>query len=420
MRPTNRPRRGSESIRTCTIFYERRKPVNKKQDRNYLSNGEPGELGMQNVVRRRNSDLSRRDFLRLLSLGGASLAAGMTFDPREILAQNNGRKLGVALLGLGRYSTNQLAPALRETKFCELRGVITGHPEKGEQWATVYNLDKKNIYTYENFDQIGDNPEIDIIYVVTPPALHPEFTIRAARAGKHVISEKPMATSVADCDRMIAACKKAKVQLSIGYRLHFDLYHREMMRLAKEKDFGAFMKMTGDRGFVFGQRAWRIDKKLGGGGPMMDLGIYIIQGACMAAGGLTPVSVTAVEEPKLKPELFNEVEETIRWTMDFPNGAKCEAVTSFNHSADKFRVEGDKGWLEFKEHAFTYRGMVVETSRGALNYTAINQQAAQMDDFAECLLTGRKTIVPGEMGRRDLKIVTAVYEAARTGQRVKV
>jgi glucose-fructose oxidoreductase len=119
------------------------------------------------------------------------------------------------------------------------------------------------------------------------------------------------------------------VKLAVGYRLHYDLYHREMMRLAREQDFGPFMKMRGDRGFVFGQRAWRIEKKLAGGGPMMDLGIYIVQGACMAANGATPIAVTAQEEPKTKPELFNEVEETIRWTMDFPNGAKCEAVTSF-------------------------------------------------------------------------------------------
>ena len=362
------------------------------------------------------TDISRRDFLH--GLGTAGLVAGFGLRPQHVFGED--RKLGVALLGLGRYSTNQLGPALRETKLCYLAGVVTGHPEKGEKWAADYGLNKKNVYSYDNFDQIAGNKDIDIVYVVTPPGLHPEFVIRAAKAGKHVISEKPMATSVADCDRMIAACKAAKVKLGIGYRLHYDLYHKELMRLAREQDFGPLMKMTGDRGFVFGQRAWRIDKKLGGGGPMMDLGIYIIQGACMAANGLAPVSVTAHEEPKLKPELFNEVEETIRWTMEFPNGARCDAVTSYNHSADKFRVEGAKGWLEFKEHAFTYRGIVAETSRGPLNYTAINQQAAQMDDFADCIVTGRNTPVPGELGRRDMQIITAIYEAAATGKRVKV
>jgi glucose-fructose oxidoreductase len=367
------------------------------------------------------NSLSRRDFLRGLSLTTATLATRSNLRVlAETLRQNNGRKLGVALLGLGRYSTNQLGPALRETKLCYLAGVVTGHPEKGEKWAADYNLDKKNIYSYENLERIADNKEIDIVYVVTPPALHPEFVIRLAKIGKHIISEKPMATSVSDCDRMIAACKATKVKLAIGYRLHYDLYHKEMMRLAQTREFGPFMKMTGDRGFVFQQRAWRVDKKLAGGGPMMDLGIYIVHGACMAANGVAPVSVTAREEPKTRPELFNEVEETISWTMDFANGAKCEAVTSFNHSADKFRIEGAKGWMDFQQHAFTYRGIVCQTSRGPLTFPAINQQAAQIDDFADCILNGRDTRVPGELGRRDMQIITAVYEAARAGKRVQV
>ncbi|PYX99553.1 MAG: glucose-fructose oxidoreductase [Acidobacteria bacterium] len=359
---------------------------------------------------------SRREFLRDLTWATAALAiTGLHGQSKPL-----DRKLGVALLGLGRYSSGQLGPALRESKNCYLAGVVTGHPEKGERWAADYALNKKNIYNYENFDHIADNSDIDIVYVVTPPALHPEFTIRAAKAGKHVISEKPMATSVADCNRMIAACKAAKVKLAIGYRLHYDLYHRELMRLARDQDFGPFMKMTGDRGFVFGERAWRIDKKLAGGGPMMDLGIYIVHGACMAANGVAPIAVTAHEEAKTKPELFNEVEETIRWTMEFPNGASCDAVTSFNHSSDTFRAEGSKGWIDFKQHAFNYRDIVCETSRGPLIYPAINQQAAQMDDFADCVRTGRDTPVPGELGRRDMQIITAVYEAARTGKRTLV
>jgi glucose-fructose oxidoreductase len=365
--------------------------------------------------------LTRRDFLRGISFGAAGLALGANVSAQTASAgKGTDRKLGIALLGLGRYSTNQLAPALRETKHCYLAGVVTGSPDKAEKWAATYDLGGKNIYNYDNFDRISDNREIDIVYVVTPPALHPEFVIRAAKAGKHVISEKPMATTVADCDRMIAACKAAKVKLGVGYRLHYDLYHKELMRLAREQDFGPFMKMSGDRGFVFGQRAWRVDKKLAGGGPMMDLGIYIIQGACMAANGMSPTSVTAHEDPKTRPELFNEVEETIHWTMDFPNGARCDAVTSYNHTSDNFRAQAKNGWLAFKEHAFTYRGIAGETSRGPLTYPAINQQAAHMDDFADSILNGRKILVPGELGRRDIQIITSIYEAARTGKRIPV
>jgi glucose-fructose oxidoreductase len=386
----------------------------------------------------RNS--SRREFLRRLSIGTAAVATGIGFagcrksdspddgtPPVSKFTKDGRKKLGVALLGLGRYAGNELAPALQQTELCYLAGVVSGHPDKLDQWKSDYDLPDKNLYNYDNLESIADNKDIDIIYVVTPPALHPEYVIRAAKAGKHVISEKPMATSVADCQAMIDACKAAKVKLSIGYRLHFDPYLKELMRLQREKDFGDFMKMTGDRGFVFGSHAWRVEKKLAGGGPMMDLGIYIVQGACMATG-LTPVAVTAHEEPKERPDFFTEVEETMDFSLEFPNGAVLNAVTSFNHSSDTFRAEGGKGWIDFQTHAFGYQVGTVVTSKGPLHFPvpdtdggkASYQQAWQMDDFAACIMTGRETPVPGEMGLRDIKIITAIYEAARTGQKVTV
>jgi len=366
--------------------------------------------------------LSRRDFVRLVSTGAAVMATGISPRSRaEILSVNNGRPLGVVLLGLGRYSEGQLGPSLRETRLCRLEGVVSGHPEKLATWAKAYGLPEKNLYTYDNFDRIADNPDIDIVYVVTPPALHPKFAIQAAKAGKHVISEKPLATSVADCEAMIAACREAKVRFSVGYRLFFDPYHGELRRLAKEGDFRPLAKMTGDRGFVLGTREWRIDKKLAGGGPMMDLGIYLIQASCMAQNGAAPIAVTARELPKQRPEFFNEVEETMQFSFEFENHARFDGVSSFNHAADEFRAEGARGWIDFEQNAFAYRGIVCETSRGPLHYSLpAHQQAFQMDDFAECILTGRETPVPGEMGLRDIRILMAIYEAARIGAKVVV
>lgn len=363
---------------------------------------------------------NRRDFLRGLSATTATLALGPNVSRvAELLAQNSGRKLGIALVGLGRYATGQLAPALQQTKLCKLTAVVTGSPEKGKKWATDYNFPEKNVYSYETMDHINDNRDIDIVYVVTPPALHAESVVRAAKAGKHVISEKPMATSIADCDRMIEACKSAKVQLGIGYRVHYDPFHKEMWRIGRTKEFGPLMKMNGRFAFVMRQHEWRIEKKLGGGGAMMDLGIYVVHAACMAADSRV-VSVTAQEEPKQKPEMFNEVEENLRFTLEFANGAKCDGFTGFNAQGNTFRAEGEKGWLEFTSNAFSYSGAVLTTSRGPVSLQPVNQQAGQMDDFADCVLSGRKTSVPGELGRRDMQIITAVYEAARTGKKVKV
>ncbi len=372
---------------------------------------------------------SRRRFLRQLSVGAAALALPWRLRAEAAPAQ---RRLGVVLVGLGKYSTGQLGPALRVTKNCRLVGVVTGEREKGRSWAHHYDFPEKNIYSYATMPEMADNPDIDIVYVVTPNGLHAEHAIAAAKAGKHVISEKPMANTVAECDAMIAACRAAQVKLSIGYRLHFDPYHQTMMKMASDPATAPFLKMSGERAFSLAMGAWRANKRLAGGGPMMDLGIYIIQGACMAHGGFpkagggldsAPVTVTAHELPKTKPQQFGEgVEETIDWTMEFANGAVCKARTSYvGPGVDHFRAEGPKSWIEFKQHAFTYRGMVVDTSRGPLHFDPpVNQQALQMDDFAECIRENRESRVPGEMGRRDLAIIEAIYAAARTGQRTTV
>jgi glucose-fructose oxidoreductase len=378
------------------------------------------------------SELSRREFLGRLSLGAAGLAVASRLRAAEA-AVSPGKKLGVALVGLGSYSKGQLGPALKLTQNCYLAGVVTGDRAKGETWAKEFGFPEKNIFSYATMDRLADAKDIDIVYVVTPNGLHAGHVIAAAKAGKHVISEKPLANTVAECDAMLAACRAAKVKFSVGYRLHFDPYHMEMMRLARDRDFGALTKLSGTRSFVLKEGAWRANKKLAGGGPMMDLGIYIIQGACMAAhgfpapgGGLAsaPIAVTAKENPKTKPAQFGEgVEESIDWTMEFANGAILTASTNYVvPGVDRFRAEGAKGFIDFKEHAFTYRGSVVETSRdGRLNFGPfVNQQALQMDDFAQCIREGRESRVPGEMGRRDLVIIEAIYAAARTGQRTLV
>jgi glucose-fructose oxidoreductase len=360
--------------------------------------------------------VTRRRFI-----GQFSAAAAFAFAPRFARAQEPVRKLGVALAGLGNYSTKELGPALRLTQSCRLAGVVTGNPAKGAQWARDHGFPEKNIYGYNTMARLADNPDIDIVYVVTPNGLHAEHAIAAAKAGKHVIIEKPMANTVAECDAVLAACAAAKVRHSVGYRLFFDPYHGELRRLAREEDFGPFMNMSGKRAFVMGTWRWRADRKLAGGGPLMDLGVYLIQGACMAKNGLAPVAVTAQELPKTRPDIARDTEETIRWTMEWADGARAEFLTSYQDSGDTFRADAARGWIDFKQKAFSYRGTVCETSKGPLNFGPfVNQQALQMDDFAQCITTGRAMPAPGEMGRRDLAIIEAVYRAAATGQRERV
>jgi glucose-fructose oxidoreductase len=363
---------------------------------------------------------TRRTFVGQLALGAMTLALASRTRAAADAQPAGGKKLGVALIGLGTYSRTQLGPALRQTRNCQLTGVVTGDHAKGERWAREYGFPARNIYDYATIPQIAENPDIDILYVVTPNSLHAEHVAAAAKAGKHVICEKPMAVSVAECDAMIAACRAAKVKLSIGYRLHFDPYHQELMRHAREKDFGAFTRMNGNFSFVMGGRPWRAIRKYSGGGPIMDIGIYVIHEATLAANGAAPIAVTAKEGPKTRPEIFQDVEEAMAWTMEFADGATCEGGTSYTRNENRFRAEAPRGWMEI-DNAFSYSGLRAATNRGPLRFEPpVNQQARQMDDFAQCVREGRESSVAGELGRRDMAIIEAIYEAARTGKRVEV
>lgn len=335
-------------------------------------------------------------------------------------AQNEEKKkgkLGIALVGLGKYSEEQLAPALEETNQCYLAGIVTGTPEKAEKWKKKYDIPEKNIYNYETFDTIKDNPDIDIVYVVLPNSMHAEYTVRAAKAGKHVICEKPMALTVAECDQMIAACKEAGKMLSIGYRLHFEPYNLEMVRLAETKTFGNLKKIKAENG-MNGTEGWRVDKELSGGGPLPDVGIYCIQ-AVRYTTGQEPLAVRAKEGPKKDKEFFKEVEASLTWEMEMPGGVIAECKSSYEEDMSLLRAEADKGFFELKP-AYGYSGQKGETSQGKMDLPKVNQQALQMDDFAEAIIKKRPTPVPGEMGRQDVKIINAIYEAMKTGKRVEI
>lgn len=378
--------------------------------------------------------VSRRAFMQRLGLVALSMPAlsysfaastqsssgrSSAHSQEEIpeMSTNPARKLGVALVGLGGYSANQLGPALKETKLCELRGIVTGSPDKAKKWKKEYALNDKNIYNYSNFDQIRDNPDIDIVYVVLPNSMHAEYTVRAAQAGKHVICEKPMAITVNEGEQMIDACKKADRLLSIGYRLHFDPYNLQMMRYREDATFGTITKVYAKDGFKIEPNVWRLNRKLAGGGPLMDLGIYCVQGALYTIGTL-PIAVTAQEGRKTDLEKFKDVEQSISWQLEFPHGVVAECDCSYEQEMNLLRAEADKGWFAL-EPAYEYKKLKGANSKGEImKFPQVNQQALQMDDFAQCVLTKSKSRVPGEMGLRDVKILTAIYESARTGKKI--
>lgn len=337
---------------------------------------------------------------------------------KRVEALSGQKVLGVALVGLGKYSEKQLGPALLQTKHCKLKGIVTGTPAKAKKWQEKYSIPDANIYNYQNFDSIKDNPDIDIVYIVLPNAMHAEFTIRAAQAGKHVICEKPMATSIKDCEDMIDACERAGKLLSIGYRLHFDPYNLAMVEYSKQRTFGSVKKIIADDGLDIEPNVWRLNQKLAGGGPLMDVGIYCVQGAIYTAGTL-PVAVTAKEGKKTDLKRFKEVEQSLTWQMEFPGGVIAECSTSYAEELNLLRAEAENGWFQLNP-AYEYKGLKGKTSYSSFTFPQVNQQALQIDDFANCVLSNKKSKVPGEMGLRDVKILLAIYEAARSGKKVSL
>ncbi len=360
---------------------------------------------------------NRRRFLKTTAFAAAA-APWITRFASSARADDSPRKLGFALCGLGSLSTNQLAPALAKTAHCRLAGIVTGHPAKAEKWKAQYNIPDKNIYNYDNMAAMADNPDIDVVYVVTPNALHAEHTIKAAQAGKHVLCEKPMEVSVEKCQQMIDACKTANRLLAIGYRSRFDPLTQQCIQLARQETFGKIKIIQAGFGFRIGDPSqWRLKRDLAGGGALMDVGIYALQAARYLSGE-EPILVSAIET-KTDPVKFKEVDESITWQLKFPSGILANCSTTYiANGIDFYTAYAENGSFGLNP-AYNYDGNRAFRSDGQeIPPTSTDQFAAEMDDFAQCIQQNKPSIVSGEEGLRDIRLITAIYQSIHTGTHV--
>jgi glucose-fructose oxidoreductase len=315
-----------------------------------------------------------------------------------------------------------LAPALQLTKNCFLAGIVTGTPSKAETWKKKYNIPDKNIYNYQNFDQIANNADIDVVYVVLPPSMHKEYTIRGANAGKHVWCEKPMAINEQECKEMIDACKKNKRSLAIGYRLHHEPNTKEYTRIINQKLLGKVKKLSCGAGY-FDPRTnhWKQKKEMGGG-VMYDMGVYSIQGARLGTG-MEPIAVLQAKTSTTRPEIYkNGLDETAVAKLEFPGGIIADIKTSFGENINFLTVNCEKGDLKMEPYS-AYAGVSGNSPLGPIifPYNVPQQQAMQMDDDAMAILQGKPMLVPGEEGLRDIRIVEAIHKSANNnGSTVKL
>ncbi len=339
-----------------------------------------------------------------------------------------GKRLGVAVVGLGTLALEEIIPAFGQAKHVRLAALVSGRPEKARTIAAQYGVDARNVYDYAGFDRIRDNPAIDIVYIVLPNSMHADFTARAAAAGKHVLCEKPMATSVAEAQHMIDACKAAGRMLMIAYRLQHDPAHRTAIGFARNRTFGSVRMIEAVNGQNdLGNGQWRQTLAMAGGGSLPDVGLYC-SNAFRYLTGEEPIEITGqVTRPK-GDRRFAEVEDVSLFTLRFPSGIIATGSAGYSfHESRQLRVHAEGGWFGL-DPAFGYDNLALQINRkegraSALEtrrFTPHSQFATEMDAFALSLHNNTTPLTPGEEGLQDMRIIEAIYQSAAGGSTVKM
>ena len=333
------------------------------------------------------------------------------------------KRMGVAVVGLGHLSLEQILPGFGEASHVRLTALVSGEPEKARTIAAQHAVPDKGIYDYKNFDSIKDNADVDIVYIVLPNSMHAEFTLRAAKAGKHVLCEKPMAISVRECQQMIDGCREANRQLMIAYRLQYDMLHRELITMTRTKQYGDIRfisAVNGQNDAPNGQ--WRQIKALAGGGSLPDVGLYCFN-AFRYLTGEEPEEVTGqLTQPK-NDRRFHEIEDICTFTLRFPSGIFASGSTGYSfHESRHLRIMATDAWFG-ADPAFSYNNLAMQIGRKAgkansleqRHFAPKNQFAVEMDDFAQRLHSQKGPLTPGEEGLQDQKITDAIYQSATNG-----
>ncbi len=334
-------------------------------------------------------------------------------------AQDTGRKIGYCAVGLGRISVQHFMPGAKDSRYSKITALVSGHRDKAEKLAAEYGIPTKNIYSYENYDEIAGNQEIDAVYIGLPNNMHAEYTIRAAKAGKHVLCEKPMATTVKDSQAMIDACRKANKKLMIAYRCQLEPSNLAAIKLIRDGKLGKIEAIESANGFNIKPGEWRLNKSLAGGGPLMDVGIYSLN-ACRYLTGEEPTELKGYSSVIDKDGRFNEVEENLSWTMKFPSGVVASCNTTYGAEMNgSYTVHGSNGILR-AEPAFSYEGISFKAQikgEAPIEQKSDEKDPAQFqreaDHMSQSILNNQEPKPNGEEGLRDMKLMTKIYRSCQ-------
>ncbi|MEH2286450.1 Gfo/Idh/MocA family protein [Nostoc sp.] len=340
------------------------------------------------------------------------------------------RRLGFAIVGLGRLTLEEIMPAFAECKLAKPTALVSGDSAKANLVAQQYGIKPQNVYNYQNYDNLRNNPDVDVIYIVLPNSMHREYTVRGAKAGKHILCEKPMATTVEDAQQMIDACKQANRKLMIAYRCQYEPHHRAMIGMIRSKELGTVKVIQADNGQNQGGdlNQWRLKRVLAGGGSLPDVGVYCLN-ATRYLTGEEPIAISAQIFSTPGDPRFKEVEESVTFQLRFPSGILGICSTSYGfHEARRFRVFGSDAWAQL-DPGFSYNGLRMMISRKSPNNSMAenisevrigekNQFALEIDHMADCVIQNKQPHTPGEEGLQDQKLIALIYEAAQTGKTI--
>lgn len=359
--------------------------------------------------------ISRREMI------GMSLAAATGAAIKGRAAAADG-KLGFAVVGIGKLAQGQIIPGFRDCANARLAALVSGHPDKARRVAAANDLPEDAIYNYDNYDRIAHDPRIDVVYIVLPNSMHAEYTIRALKAGKHVLCEKPMASTIADAEAMVAAAKAANRQLMIAYRCLTEPLNLEAMRRVRSGSLGkprlVITKMVRQSDPNDPSDVWRLDMKMSGGGALADMGIYGISGARYLLNE-EPVDVRAIARTDRRDPRFRSVEDLYSWEFRFPSGAIAQGSTSFDASDEMSyevigqhkRLVADPGCFYGGNHLYEWRG----GNRTEVPIHEIDQFAREMDWMVDVVRGRAPMLAPGEEGLQDMRLIKTIMDSAASG-----
>jgi predicted dehydrogenase len=332
--------------------------------------------------------------------------------------------VGYAVVGLGAISQQAVLPAFGHSKNAKVVAVVSGDKAKAQKLAQQYGA---QAYTYAEYAKCLANPAVEAVYIATPPGDHEKWTVEAAKAGKHVLCEKPLGATVAECKRMVAACRDNDVLLMTAYRKYYEPASVALKRKISSGELGRIdvihtmfteFRPSGDNSMP-----WLFDKKLAGGGPLVDIGIYCINTSRWAVSE-DPIKAVAWSWKRDKKR-YKEVEEGITFRLHFPSGTLLEGTASYGSVLASFvTVHGEKGWATLAPaFAFEEERRLVGKASGQKfdeGYDGVDEFALELDEFADCIRTGRVPEPDGEQGLKDLVIIDAIYKSAKTNKPVSI